>query len=372
MLHVANKSTRVTDAQVQQMAEACNIQAAEFAGAYGRTPITVDYIADASQAQSGSWVITVLDDSDQQGALGYHTEEAGGIIFGRIFAAPVLDNGGSVMGGTSSPYSVSGTLSHEVLETIADPHANLDADTDQGLAVAYEVCDPCEDCSYPITISDGTSVAVSDYVLPQWFDPQAPATAMLDKMGQVKAPYQITSGGYVVTTKEGEQSQVFGHSNECKLHQPNAEDDQHMALHSAIAPGMLVTWGREVPAWRLSAKSSPGGRLDARARHRGGGITEEATLSESDTSGAGPSDIPAVPAAPEPVAPVIPDGDGPEGTYAPSTDGTPATEPDASNVPNAVTGDVENSTSAVDPGNETVQSSGQPTEGASDGDTSGQ
>lgn len=209
---VINQSTRVTSDEVYQMVVACDYQARYHAAPhFGMLPPAVAYLKDPSQAPPGAWVISVLDNADQAGDLGWHTEAEGGLIYGRVFAGPVLDNGGVPLNGQLSVCSV---LSHEILESLADPHCNMFCDAGTGTAYAYEVGDPVEDESYPVTISAGTesiTATVSNFVLPAWFDPDAAKLAgAFDYMGTRTAPFQLSPGGYVILMTEGNVTQQFG------------------------------------------------------------------------------------------------------------------------------------------------------------------
>ncbi|MEY2931423.1 MAG: hypothetical protein RL033_2172 [Pseudomonadota bacterium] len=92
------------------------------------------------------------------------------------------------------------TLSHEVLEMIADPGVNLYArghvryrgHRHVGL-VAYEVCDPVQANLYRI---DG--VQVSDFVTPEWFEPERKRGSLkFSYRESVKAPFALADGGYI-------------------------------------------------------------------------------------------------------------------------------------------------------------------------------
>lgn len=174
-------------------------------------PIPVMYYSEHTDAPPGAWVIAVMDDADQADALGWHTEDQGDVIYGRVFAKPVLDNGGDAL---TKQLSVASVLSHEVLETFCDPHVNLFADDFQGTAYALEVGDPVESDSYTIFIrprgEDATvPVTVSNFVYPSWFDAQA-TSPPYDHMGLVNRPFQMTRGGYVIKMTEGQVSSQFG------------------------------------------------------------------------------------------------------------------------------------------------------------------
>ena len=88
------------------------------APAWGKSPVPVVFTSNPQDAQPGTYVIGILDDSDQANALGWHTEDAQGRVYGRVFASPVLDNGGNAL---TRSLSVASVLSHEVLEAFIDP-----------------------------------------------------------------------------------------------------------------------------------------------------------------------------------------------------------------------------------------------------------
>jgi hypothetical protein len=215
MLYVINRSSVVSNLDVETMTRACALQLSRHvAPSWGRVPVPVVYSEHAETAAPGAVVIYVTDTTDVKGALGYHTEAAGDLETGIIAAGPVLDNGGDAL---SAQLSVASVLSHEVCEWFIDPKCNLTADTGRGYSVMYEVADPVESDSYPVPIvargaSSATQVTVSNFVLPAWFDPQAATSEQLDYLGTCSAPFEITSGGYVVRIKEGKVSQVFGES----------------------------------------------------------------------------------------------------------------------------------------------------------------
>lgn len=204
MITVVNLSTRVTDAQVQTMVRACAHQLRYHAAPAWRTvPMPVVYSITEATAPIGSWVIGVFDDADQPGALGWHSED-GGVAYGRVFAGPVLDNGGDAL---TKPLSVASVLSHEVLETFIDPTCNLLADRGDGVAIALEVADPVESDSYTIGVS-GTAVTVSNFVTPAWFDQQSQGP--YDHLALCHQPFEVRPGGYQIEVIEGQSQAVFG------------------------------------------------------------------------------------------------------------------------------------------------------------------
>lgn len=203
-IYVTNGSTRVTEQDVQTMVSAVASQVTDhFSPAWQIPPNPVTYLpSDAPHPNYGA-LLTIVDNPDQAGVLGWHTEGQNGVIYGYVFAEPVLDNGGAVL--TGATYTVAATLSHEVLETIADPHVNLWATGPSDTLISQEVCDPVENGSYDI---DG--VSVSNFVTPNWFDAQAAAGVTMDYLGRVSQPFQMDQGGYYVHVTAGKPSQVFG------------------------------------------------------------------------------------------------------------------------------------------------------------------
>lgn len=174
-----------------------------FAPAWRIQASTVAYLGkEASRPASGA-VLTVADDPTQPGLLGWHTEGAQDVIYGYVFAAPVLDNGGAPL--TGATYTVAATLSHEVLETIADPHVNLWVTGPGGTLVSQEVCDPVENHSYEIN-----GVSVSNFVTPNWFDAHAAPGTPMDYLGRVSQPFQMDQGGYCVRMQGGQPTQIHG------------------------------------------------------------------------------------------------------------------------------------------------------------------
>lgn len=214
IIGVQNASTKVTDAEAYQMALALDWQLRHHvAPAWDRYPPQVMYLKSGEKITglaAGDNVITIFDNSDQAGALGYHSEDASGIEYGRVFAETVFQNGGAALTGELSVCSV---LSHEGCEFFGDQAANLWADVGNGTAIALELADPVESDSYPLTIGTGPdafTASLSDFMLPAWFNPDAPAGSKFDWLDLVTAPFQVRSTGYAIELKEGSVSEIFG------------------------------------------------------------------------------------------------------------------------------------------------------------------
>jgi hypothetical protein len=207
VISVINQSTLVSNDQVALMTRACWSQIKYHAApAWRLEPMPVVYAPDAKSAPPGSWVIAVLNDADQADALGYHDVQ-GDVVYGKVFARPVFDNGGDAL---SRPLSVASVLSHEVLETFVDPFCNVWHDTYKGYSIAREVGDPVESDSYALSV-DNTPISVSNFVTEKWFNPGATKrSGGFDFLNRVTQPFQMTKGGYLIRMRDGKVDQVFG------------------------------------------------------------------------------------------------------------------------------------------------------------------
>lgn len=183
---VVNESTVLTDKEVQQAAEALQIQLSrDFCPIWGGS-YTVVFQAKTAPVPPSSWLIGVFDTSDQAGALGYHDLTAAGRPLSKVFAKDCMDDGVS--------WTVDFT--HEGLEMPGDPYINECVQNGNRI-FAKEVCDGPEDDSfgYKIALPDGTEILVTDFVTPQWFVEGEPGP--YDFKGHMTAPLQILMNGYI-------------------------------------------------------------------------------------------------------------------------------------------------------------------------------
>ena len=184
-----NESSVVTDGDARNVMAALQTQvSSHFAPVWG-VDATLTFFSAGQPVPAGYWWLTILDDSDQAGDLGYHDLTTEGLPIGKIFAKSDIQY--------NSAWSV--TASHELLEMLADPDVNLavfsqNADN-TGVLYSYEVCDACEDDSLGYQIN---GVLVSDFVYPSWFEGYAhPAVTQFDYQNHVAAPFQLLAGGYI-------------------------------------------------------------------------------------------------------------------------------------------------------------------------------
>lgn len=139
----------------------------------------------------GDAVLYLWNEENVDDALGFHEANNQGIPFGFVFTALAKRLGEN--------WTV--TLSHEALETIADPEVNLlvqgphPTDPDRYVFYWYEMCDAVQSESYTL---DGTEV--SNFVLPLYFTGQQEMGGRNDYLGTATPPlvsFGINRGGYV-------------------------------------------------------------------------------------------------------------------------------------------------------------------------------
>ena len=226
LIAILNQSTVVANGDVATMTQAIASQVQfDAAPIWDRAPATVVFYTDPTAVPAAAHGIAIVDTIQDQptGVLGLHTEDQAGQTWGVVAAKPELDNGGKVLTGD---WSVSSTLSHEVLEMFVDPNCNLWANDGKGSVYSLEVCDPVEAPTYTVS-----GVSVSNFVTPSWFDPLAPATAQFDKLGQLTAGFSILQGGYMVYQSKGKEQEQ---------------------------------WGGQYPSWRKAMKTGPMARTQQR------------------------------------------------------------------------------------------------------------
>jgi hypothetical protein len=187
---VVNQSTVVKDADASAWTDALQIQVSrDFFPVWG-VDAKLTYLPNGKNAAAGNWVLAILDNADQAGALGYHDITPDGLPLGKVFAKTTIDDGGAV----------SVTASHELLEMLGDPDINLTAELDDGSGspskfYAYEVCDACEDDQFGYKIN---SVLVSDFVYPAYFESFRKANStQFDQGNKITAPFTLLAGGYM-------------------------------------------------------------------------------------------------------------------------------------------------------------------------------
>jgi hypothetical protein len=222
--NIINHSSKISNDDLQLMIEACKIQLRDHAGpSLGRIPWDVKLGGD------DGFSMNIFDDSDHAGALGYHSQDPNGKVWGRVFVNPVINHGGTILNGTNS---VSVVLSHEILETFYNPYTNLWANRGDATFVAAELCDPVESSSYEIEVN-GKKVSVSNFVFESWFDKEMAGTGKFDYLSVLNSPLTLAKGGYNILFNSitGEMGPVFGSKEDEDSH--NLVKPPHPASRSS-------------------------------------------------------------------------------------------------------------------------------------------
>lgn len=155
---VCNRSATVADSAIAAMLPALQQQISHDFAPFWQADATLHFCGSTEQPDPTHWPLYVLDHSDQGGDLGYHSDDTG-TPSAKVFAADDAQYG----------VSLSVTISHELLEMLADPQANRMAVDNAHL---LEVCDPTESDTVGYLIS---GVLVSDFVVPRYFGLPNPA-----------------------------------------------------------------------------------------------------------------------------------------------------------------------------------------------------
>jgi hypothetical protein len=184
-IDIINASTVLTDAEIAAAVPALQKQINEhFYPAWG-IKANLFFVPLGAKPRAGHWWMVLLDTSDVAGALGYHDLTSEGLPIGKVFAATDKQNG----------LSWTVTLSHELVEMLADPNVNLAAQVGDATFYSYETADAVEADALGYQI-DG--VLVSDFVFPEWFENMAhPMGTKFDHCAHVTRPLQLAPGGYI-------------------------------------------------------------------------------------------------------------------------------------------------------------------------------
>ncbi len=195
---VINESTLVSDRDVAYWTEACRRQLVEHvcpAWEIGVPPGAAIYPRGTTFPGDTAMAAVFVDDIGEAGTLGLH-----GIVGGTPYV--LID------AHLSRQPSV--VLSHEFIEATV----NKDLDkwtppiTRNGRTYQYplEACDPVESATYQMVISllDGDrAVSVSDFVYPEWFEPENAHEASYDYLGLVPGALAVIGGGYAAPEIDG-------------------------------------------------------------------------------------------------------------------------------------------------------------------------
>src|SRR6267154_3451009 len=182
VIAITNASSVLSDAQAEAVLPALQKQVSDDFKAYWEQDCTLSFLSKNQPLTARWWQIVVTDNPDQAGALGYHEMTSQGTPLGKVFAKLDLQTGSS--------WTV--TLSHELLEMLADPWINWCAMGSDSKIYALEVCDAVEADALGYEIN---GVLVSDFITPAWYEPNC--ADRLDYKQHVSKQLELARGGYI-------------------------------------------------------------------------------------------------------------------------------------------------------------------------------
>lgn len=190
---VVNACPGLDQAEVVAAVEAIQIQVdRDFEPAHG-IGATLAAFKDGDAIPPDAWPVRLVPTCDDPGALGYHDDPQ--VPSGIVGVQTAKDDG--------VPWT--SVLSHEVLELLADPWADVARQSGASF-YAMEVCDPVEGQPYSIN-----GVAVERFILPSWFRDGSPGPWDFAPPGDkalLAAPLSLISGGYCSVFAGGAWSQT--------------------------------------------------------------------------------------------------------------------------------------------------------------------
>jgi hypothetical protein len=213
MLHTitVKNHSQLAEADVSQMIRAIRVQCAnDFCPAYGLRTVEILYSPPKAMPSKGHkyGVLLLVDDEyADPDAFGHKTEELDGTVYMVLNVGAILKAGGVPLVDPKDlkRLTVSALVSHVLLTMICNPRLNRWVDAKPGdPSWAFEVCDPVELEQYRVV--GGTpkyDAMVSNFVLPEFWNPNALATARFDWVGILHAPFVLAIGGYAIVRKGG-------------------------------------------------------------------------------------------------------------------------------------------------------------------------
>jgi hypothetical protein len=192
VVSLVNRCNDLQDDEIDKIASALTKQVKEdFDPAWG-CPAT---IRATNSPGASDWQIIFLNDAEAADNLGYHELTLNGQPISKVFVKATLKAG----------QKVSTTASHELLEMLIDPGAQMWAQNTDGAMYAYEVCDAVEEVEYQIG-----GIWVSDFVFPSFFESwHAPNSTKFDREGKVTKPFETLRRGYQVVSFGGQVNEIF-------------------------------------------------------------------------------------------------------------------------------------------------------------------
>ncbi len=185
---LVDKTGQIAEAELVRVAAALRRQLREHFGrprpfGWG-TSANVRALRKGHPLRPNDVQVQLLAEADMPGAFGYHDVDERGMPTIKVFP--------SISAQYGEHWSV--TVSHELLEVLADTELVWCAQDPRGIFWATEVADAVQGETYEI---DG--VLVSNFQTPYYFAPPANpqhAVGKMDHLGTVKRPFEVRPGGY--------------------------------------------------------------------------------------------------------------------------------------------------------------------------------
>lgn len=195
-------SLKVTTLELQNIARAVTIQlnrdyAPKWGGSYNVR------VSDGTDLQDGEVVFSIVDSlpDEEKDVVALHTVTGNGVAV--AYEAQAMCN--SV---TTGKDSMSVAISHECCETACDYACNEWVDDGEGSEYAKECCDSVESNYYAVSLDENTSIDVSAFALPAFFNPNDSKGPYSFPELPIK-PLQTYVGGYQnKRTSGGGETQV--------------------------------------------------------------------------------------------------------------------------------------------------------------------
>lgn len=189
-----NQAKTALGVDLGQLIDAMQIYVDEYVAPVWGTPAK---LVHSQGFLPNAWAIIFLDNADQADALGYHDLTPEGLPVAKIFVKTTLDD----------KQLVSVTASHELVEMLVDPAINMmTTGPNSKVMYAYESADPVEDLDFPVN-----GIRMSDFVYPSYFETfHKPGSVRFDHLDKVTKPFQILTGGYQITFKNGKWGEIYG------------------------------------------------------------------------------------------------------------------------------------------------------------------
>jgi len=228
----------------------------DFAKAWGQDASLTYLRAGSRQAPApGDWLVVICQNPGHAAELGYHDLTPQGKPLAIVYA--------------EQDGELSVTLSHEILEMLADPSCNgFEHRKSDSLLYAREVCDAVESDTLGYRIQ---GILVSDFVLPAFFVEGAPGP--YDWKRSLRAPFEIADGGYLAALDPSTgdwrelapsvlESHPAGSRLERRLRALSADlrasdRSTHAPLAATPKPQAKVPLRRPIPAEKLARTALP-------------------------------------------------------------------------------------------------------------------